>query len=551
MSAASEVSPACSHLLTVSQGMSDRGFVGPVPVMTAAEARRLGWQLDARHHASRIKRRLGGPQLQKDAATRSAFWCSLASRPALLELVSEQLGPDILLWGASLVIIPPGHRHHWHVDVETADARPGSSVSVWVPLHGGGPTSALEALPGSHMFEASIQEMCAKAGKHHLELDDGDFEQHASEAGATVPAERLVARPGEAIVFDGRLWHASVNDSSSTRRALLLQYATPDTRILTPTPGSYQWPFEEADRRARCVLISGSDSSGVNDVIPPPGGTFGKRSQLGERIEQIEPLRADRIAAVRHRADILFEGPTATGLHIIGHVSMLAKGHTPHPPHTHQEEEVLVVLSGCLSIHLVDEAGAPARVERLPAGGVLYYALDQLHTITGESDEPAQYVILKWRSHRISRGSKTLHTRIVSRVDPIADDAQRAMRILFAGPTRYLRQLQCHQSSVPPGGGYDAHADAYDVAIVTLEGTIETLGKQVGPNSLIWYPMGSRHGLRNVGEHDAHYVVFEFHGANIGSLLNPYRLRTGARRIVTLPFRIVRRGYRELSARRT
>jgi hypothetical protein len=77
--------------------LSDRGFVGPVRVMTAAEARRLGWQLDARHHASRIKHRLGGPQLHKDAATRSALWGSLASRPALLDLVSEQLGPDILL----------------------------------------------------------------------------------------------------------------------------------------------------------------------------------------------------------------------------------------------------------------------------------------------------------------------------------------------------------------------------------------------------------------------------------------------------------------------
>jgi quercetin dioxygenase-like cupin family protein len=391
--------------------------------------------------------------------------------------------------------------------------------------------------------------MCAKAGKHHLELDDGDFDQLAREAGADLPAERLVAYPGEAIVFDGRLWHASVNESSSTRRALLLQYATPDTRILTPTPGSYRWPFEEADRRARCVLISGSDSAGVNDVIPPPAGAFGGRSRLGSRIEQIEPLDADPTTGVQHRADILFEGPTATGLHMIGHVSMLAKGHTPHPPHTHQEEEVLVVLSGCLSVHLVDSAESSDRFERLEAGGVLYYALDKLHTITGESDEPAQYVILKWRSHRISQQPDILSTQVVSRVDPVTEDGERGMRILFEGPTRYLRQLQCHRSSVPPGGGYEAHADAYDVAIVTLDGTIETLGDSVGPNSLIWYPMGSRHGLRNVGEDDAHYVVFEFHGANIGSLLNPYRFRAGARRFVTLPFRIVRRGYREWRSR--
>ena len=127
----------------------------------------------------------------------------------------------------------------------------------------------------------SIQEMCAKAGKHHLELDEGEFEQLARDAGADLPAERVVARPGEAISFDGRLWHASVNESSSTRRAPLLQYATPDSRILTPIPGNYCWPFEEADRRARCVLVRGRDNAHVNEVVPPPAGTFGRRAQIG------------------------------------------------------------------------------------------------------------------------------------------------------------------------------------------------------------------------------------------------------------------------------
>ena len=174
----------------------------------------------------------------------------------------------------------------------------------------------------------------------------------------------------------------------------------------------------------------------MNDVVPPPAGTFGKRAQLGSRIDQIEPLAPGRDTGVQHRADILFEGPTATGLHMIGHVSMLAKGHTPHPPHTHQEEEVLVVLSGCLSIHLVDGTDSSDRFERLEAGGVLYYALDRLHTITGESDEPAQYVILKWRSHRISPRAKVLRTEVVSRVDPVAYDV--AIVTLDSQPCREL-----------------------------------------------------------------------------------------------------------------
>lgn len=501
--------------------------------MTSGEAWRLGCQLTARHHLRRVRARLGGQQLQKDAATSSPFWYQVATRAELLDMVTARLGPDVLLWGASLVVNTPGQRHSWHVDVETAAALPGRSLSIWIPLHGGGSGSDLEVLPGSHMFDASVQELCATEGINREALDSVGVEHLVGTAGSRT--ERFPARAGEAIIFDGKLWHASRNESSSTRRALLLQYATPDTHVLTPTPGKYDWPFRSGDRTAACLLVAGSDRTRVNDVVSPPTGMLSRRSRLGARIEAID---LDATPAEAHRATILFEGPTATGLHVIGHVSTLATGHIPHPPHTHQEEEVLVVLRGSLAIHLVDEPESPVRVERLDAGGVLHYPLTQLHTICGHSEEAAQYVILKWRSHRISPRVNVIGAHVVERVDAEPVGTQ---RVLFEGPTRYLRRLQCHRSSVPPGGGYEPHADAYDVAIVTLEGIIETLGERVGPNSLIWYPMGSRHGLRNVGDCDAHYVVFEFHGANLGSLLNVYRLRAAASRVARWPIKGVRR----------
>lgn len=34
---------------------------------------------------------------------------------------------------------------------------------------------------------------------------------------------------------------------------------------------------------------------------------------------------------------------------------------------------------------------------------------------------------------------------------------------LFDGPTSCLHKLQCHFSQLPPGKGYDAHIDPYDV----------------------------------------------------------------------------------------
>ena len=48
---------------------------------------------------------------------------------------------------------------------------------------------------------------------------------------------------------------------------------------------------------------------------------------------------------------------------------------------------------------------------------------------------------------------------------------------------------------------------------MVLEGEIETLGERVGAHSVIFYPAGEPHGMRNPGEAVAKYVVFEFHAS--------------------------------------
>jgi hypothetical protein len=51
------------------------------------------------------------------------------------------------------------------------------------------------------------------------------------------------------------------------------------------------------------------------------------------------------------------------------------------------------------------------------------------------------------------------------------------------------------------------------VAIIVLEGEVESLGKRVRPHSVIFYGAGEPHGMRNPGGSIARYAVFEFHGS--------------------------------------
>jgi hypothetical protein len=67
-------------------------------------------------------------------------------------------------------------------------------------------------------------------------------------------------------------------------------------------------------------------------------------------------------------------------------------------------------------------------------------------------------------------------------------------------------------TTLQPGAGYEPHVDAYDVGIVVLDGTIETLGERVEPHGVVYYAGGEPHGMHNPGDVPAVYLVFEFQG---------------------------------------
>jgi quercetin dioxygenase-like cupin family protein len=200
----------------------------------------------------------------------------------------------------------------------------------------------------------------------------------------------------------------------------------------------------------------------------------------------------------------LFRGSTP-GIADIGcHVSILDPGRQPHDPHRHAEEEILIVLDG--EAELVLEDGD----QRAVRGTFAYYPTDFAHTLRNVSERPVTYAMFKWTTgHRKRAGA------LGNRVVPLADghDAPKAFwtTAVLDGETRCLQHLHAHVTTLEPGAGYAAHADPYDVGIVVLEGLVETLGHRLGSHSVIFYAAGEPHGMENVGDERALYLVFEFH----------------------------------------
>jgi uncharacterized cupin superfamily protein len=291
----------------------------------------------------------------------------------------------------------------------------------------------------------------------------------------------------------------------------LLQYASADTPVREPDFRQLEWPFRYFDDRQPPVLcVSGKSRPDINWVHEPPPA-YGRSQDVPKVVPVCLPLAEDPRKFMRSYG--LFSGPTPVMKRLGCHVSVLSPGQTPHAPHAHGEEELLIVLEGQAELVITDSPALHAvRSERLAPGEFVYYPAWQHHTLRNLSTEPVTYLMLRWWAAGFESepplGVRVFRPEVAGVADP---DRPVVQTPLFEHSTDYLGSLHSHMTILAPGAGYEPHADHYDVAIILLDGMVETLGEVVGPCAAILYPAGEPHGMRNVGDEAARYLVFEFH----------------------------------------
>jgi XRE family transcriptional regulator, regulator of sulfur utilization len=99
-------------------------------------------------------------------------------------------------------------------------------------------------------------------------------------------------------------------------------------------------------------------------------------------------VEATKVGASRQ----VFEDPTATLDELEMHITTLNGGQSPHPPHTHPDEELLIVKEGSIE-SLLDGKTTP-----LGPGGIIFHAANQPHTVRNTGTAPATYYVIKWNS---------------------------------------------------------------------------------------------------------------------------------------------------------
>ena len=99
-------------------------------------------------------------------------------------------------------------------------------------------------------------------------------------------------------------------------------------------------------------------------------------------------VKTTDVGAIRN----LVRQPTATLDELEMHVTTLNPGLASHPPHTHSNEELVIVREGTV------EALNGGIWKRLGPGSVIFNASNSPHALRNIGDTPATYHVINWKT---------------------------------------------------------------------------------------------------------------------------------------------------------
>ena len=116
----------------------------------------------------------------------------------------------------------------------------------------------------------------------------------------------------------------------------------------------------------------------------------GTAAVLGSRVFDWNEFKVEQTKTGSTRKVV--QQPTATLDELEIHITTLNPGETPHAPHKHPDEELLIVKEGTV------ESLVNGELKRVGPGSVIFQAANQLHSIRNVGSTPATYHVIKWNS---------------------------------------------------------------------------------------------------------------------------------------------------------
>jgi Phytanoyl-CoA dioxygenase (PhyH) len=193
-----------------------------------------------------------------------ADFLQLAKNPEIVDLVSDVLGNDIILWGAHVFCKPAGHGFEtpWHQDGHYWPIRPLATCTVWLALEESVvENGCLRVIPKSHINQKLHEHLHEDRADLTLQqrMMAGSFDESA--------AVNIELQPGQMSLHDIFMIHgAAANTSTKRRTGIALRYMPATShfdRELKPVDGKTGVAVNFSQRPI--WLLKGTDKTGLND----------------------------------------------------------------------------------------------------------------------------------------------------------------------------------------------------------------------------------------------------------------------------------------------
>jgi quercetin dioxygenase-like cupin family protein len=237
-------------------------------------------------------------------------------------------------------------------------------------------------------------------------------------------------------------------------------------------------------------------------------------ARIGSTVFKWEDLKV-KPTGVGMRRDVS-DNPTPTLETFECHISTLNAGAFSHPPHTHPQEELIILKEGTLDV-LVN-----GTTQHAGPGSLIFFASNDPHAVHNVSDKPATYFVFNFATAvtRTLRGGPATGVVPGRRGSTVFEWEKLPVKKTEVGerrevtdlPTATLRNLECHITTIRAGESPHApHRHPDEEIILVKEGLVEATinghSQRVGPGSILFYASGDEHGMKNVGDTTATYYV--------------------------------------------
>jgi len=157
----------------------------------------------------------------------------LATHPAILDLVEDLIGPDLLIHNSTVFAKPPRNPAFvsWHQDAYYFQEDESKMVAAWIALTPSTPESGcMRALAGSHK-RGRLPHVSRPHPDNMLNFAALQVDTEIDEAEAV----DIALQPGQMSLHQGNVIHASnANNSGGWRIGFAVRYITPDLRLGAP-----------------------------------------------------------------------------------------------------------------------------------------------------------------------------------------------------------------------------------------------------------------------------------------------------------------------------